>query len=126
MNLNYNEIVTFYKVKSQGGYANNKVMEEKADIECIFLQGTSFSHNAFRDNIDADAVCYPDPTCDFIVSHHNRLEGMYILAPIFDDREERSWYKVVQCTVNRDHLLGNQIDNIELVLKKTEKILFVS
>ena len=125
MNLNYNEILTFYSVKS-GEYANNKVLDQKADIPCIFVQATSFSHNAFRDNIDADAVCYPDFNQDFIRAYSNRLEGMYVLAPLFDIREERGWYKVIQCTINRDHLLGNEIDNIELLLKKTEKILVVS
>ncbi len=125
MKLNYNETVTFYSTKSDV-YANNKRIDEKADVDCIFTQATNFSHNAFRDTIDADAICYPDFENDFIISHHNRLEGMYILAPIFGDPDERALYKVINCTINRDHLLSNKIDNIELILKKSEKILFVS
>lgn len=123
--LHYQDIVTFYKVTS-GNYANSKSVSSYADVPVIFIQNTKLTHNDFQDNTDSDAICYPDPSNSFIIANFNRLEGMYIQAILFGVGSADSWYKIEVVNVNRDHLLTNTIDNIELLLKKTEPIAGVS
>lgn len=121
MKLNYQDTGTFYEVGS-GGYANNKTVASSSDVPIIFLQNTGFTHSQFQDGIDSDAICYVDPSNTFIQDNYNRLEGMYLKAAMFGAPGVISWFKVESVTINRDHLLGNQIDNIELSLKKTKEL----
>lgn len=121
----YPDTATFVEAKSTG-YSGSKVMYQQFEAAVIFIQSTAFVHGNYRDNIDADAICYPDPNNEFIQALANRLEGLYILMPLFGAADNPSWYKVTQATVNRDHLLTNSIDNIELQLKKAEPIPGVS
>lgn len=121
----YQDIVTIYSVASSG-YGNTKSVTGYEDIPAVFLQNTGFEHNGFRDGINSDARCYVDPENDFVIAENYRLEGMYILAPLFDATTDEGWYKVAQVNVNRDHLLGNTIDNVELILIKSVKLPNVS
>jgi len=123
--LVYNDTATFVEVRSNG-YASSKVKYQQFDCAVIFVQSTNFRHANNQDQIDADAICYPDPSNSFIQALANRLEGLYILMPLFGASDDQSWYKVTRATVNRDHLLTNTIDNIELLLKKSENIPGVS
>lgn len=123
--LNYPDTATFVKVEASG-YANNKGSVQQVDVPVIFIQSTGFVRAGFQENVDADAICFPDFNNGFIVDNHNRLEGMYVREPLFGEPNDGSWYKITQVTVNRDHLLGNTIDNIELLLKKTRPIPQVS
>lgn len=125
MLLTYKDTATFIRVTSTG-YRGSKLAVEQAQVPVIFLQNTGFINSNYQENYDADAICYPDPLDIFIDANHNRLEGLYILAPLFGINDDDAWYKVTEVRVNRDHLLGNQIDNIELLLKKTAKIAGVS
>lgn len=125
MKLIYQDSATFVKVTADG-YGNDKVIDETASVPVIFLQTTGFEHGNFQDGTTADAVCYPDPENTFVLDNNNRLEGMYILAPLFGVTSDEGWYKVVDVSVNRDHLLTNTINNIELTLKKTRRIMGVS
>lgn len=125
MILNYQDTATFYKVTSSG-YANAKTVSENEDVPVIFLQSIGFTRINSQELITSDAICYPDPENAFIQDNYMRLEGMYILAPLFDVSNEQGWFKVINCIVNRDHLLGNEIDNIQLILKKTSKLINVS
>lgn len=125
IDLNYQDVATFVKVSS-GGYGNDKTVTQQIDIPVIFLQNTQASHSRFQDSIESDAICYVDPFNSFVINNYNRLEGMYILQPLFGSADSQSWYKIISVTVNRDHLLGNEIDNIELRLKKTTPIAGVS
>lgn len=111
---------------SPGAYANNKTVEESEDVPVIFQQNTGFSRSNYQENIDADAILYADPTNDFIISHYNRLEGMYVIISPFGAPEDISWYKVTNVTIFRDHLIGNQIDNIQCALKKTRPVQTIS
>ena len=123
--LNYQDTATLYKVASSG-YSNNKVVESEECVRGIFLQDTGFSRNNNQDGVISDARFFIDPTSDIVVDNHYRLEGMYLLAPLFDASDAQGWYKVTKTTINRDHLLGNQIDNVQLDLKKTDRLLTVS
>lgn len=120
MELNYQDIATFVKVTSSGGYRGSKTMVEQDTVPVIFVQATGFVNAGYQENVDADAICWCDPTNDFVVNNFNRLEGVYILAPLYGVDDADAWYKVESVVVNRDHLLNNEIDNIELRLKKSE------
>ena len=123
--LNYPDTATFVRVEASG-YANSKESLQQVDIAVIFIQSTGFVRAGFQENVDADAICFPNFNDPFVVENHNRLEGMYLRAPLFGEDDDGSWYKITKVTVNRDHLLGNIIDNIELLLKKTRPIPQVS
>jgi len=125
LRLNYRETVTIVKVESDG-YKNSKVVVGQAVVPAIFLQNTSFLNDNFQENSDADAVCYPDFTSSFLVSNNFRLEGMYVLAPLFDVNSNDGWYKITNVRINRNHLLDTDIDNIELLLKKSTRIMGIS
>lgn len=125
MRLNYPDLVTFVEVQSDGYRGSKSIVEQEA-VPVIFLQTTGFVSGNFQENVDADAICYPDPTNDFVISNNDRLEGMYILAPLFDVDNDKGWYKVTKVEISRDHLLGNVIDNIQCLLKKSHKIVGVS
>lgn len=119
--LNYQDTATFYIVGS-AGYANSKEILDFDMVDVIFLQNTGWQEGNNQESVTSDAICYPDPVNDFIVLNANRLEGMYIKMPLYGSSDDVSWYKVISATVNRDHLLDNVIDNIELGLKKTSKL----
>lgn len=123
--LNYPDTATFVIAESNG-YRGSKIAIQQEDVPVIFLQDTNFTAGNFQENVTADAICYPDFKHQFIIDNHNRLEGMYIVAPLFDVDVTDAWYKVESATVNRDHLLSNTIDNVELLLKKTTMIPGVS
>lgn len=123
--INYQDTATFVKVRPSD-YGDKKIVESQDCVPVIFLQDTSFLRTNFQEGVDSDAICYPDPFDPFIVASNYRLEGYYILAPLFDGSDDEGWYKVTKATINRDHLLGNQIDNVELQLKKTSRIAGVS
>lgn len=118
MTLCPNENVIFVKTRSDG-YGNTKIVVDQDCVPCIFLQGTGFIRNNRQENVDADAVCFPQVGHRFLVKYKYRLEGMFILAPLFGIDDDDGWYLVTGLTVNRDHLLTNEIENVELLLKKT-------
>lgn len=123
--LDYNETMTFV-VADSSGYKNTKAMTEQYAVDCIFIQNVNYSNSGNQATRDADAICFPDPTNQFIIDKYNRLEGMYVVASLFDSPEAMSWYRIDSVTVNRDHLLNNQIDNVECLLKKASPIPGVS
>lgn len=123
--LEYPDTATFV-VAASGAYANDKMMSEQFEVNVVFVQNLQFRRTNFQDQIDADAICYPDIENEFIVSHFNRLEGMYVMMSLYGAPETISWFKVSQVVVNRDHLLNNEIDNIELRLKKANPVPGVS
>ncbi len=121
LEITYKDTVTFYKPVSTG-YRGTKVSTEQQDVPATFLQNTGITQSRFQTLANSDAVCYPDFTNSFIIDNANRLEGMYLTAKLFGVDESKSWYKVVSVNVNRDHLLGNNIDNIELLLDKVSPL----
>lgn len=123
--LEYPDTATFVLAQS-GVYGNNKTMLEQFAVDVIFVQNLQFRRFGYQDQIDADALCFPDITNEFVMEHANRLEGMYVLMPLYGAADNISWFKVTQVIVNRDHLLNNEIDNIELRLKKASPIPGVS
>lgn len=123
--LDYKDTVTFVRVQSNG-YGNTKVVLQQVDVPCIFLQDTNFNESNMQEGITSDAICFPDPENSFVVENENRLEGMFVVAPLFGQTDAQAWYQISSVTVNRDHLLTNTIDNIELALTKASAIPGVS
>lgn len=119
--LSYKDTATFYQVQS-GRYSADKTIVAQADVPVIFLQNIGFNRSASQEVVTSDAICYPDPENAFIVDNFNRLEGFYILAPLYGVGDDEAWYKVETVRVNRDHLLNNEIDNIQLLINKTKKL----
>lgn len=119
--MRYQDTAVFYKA-GLTGYANSKVVDELASVDSIFLQNTGFLHSNNQDAIDSDAVIYPNPSDEFIQENANRLEGMTVKVVMFGSEADESWYKIVNVSVNRDHLLTNIIDNIECLVKKTRPL----
>lgn len=125
MIFNYNDEVTVYKVTSDE-YGRNKIVTDSQNIFCIFLQGIRMVQSESSENIESDTIMYVDPTDQFIVDNANRLEGMFVKAPLFGIDDDEAWYRIAGVTINRDHLLTNTIDNILCVLTKSERLFNVS
>lgn len=125
MKLPYSDTVTIVSITTTG-YGDEKVVNSYDDVTGTFLQGVGYSRNASQEVRNADAVFYPNPTEDFVVNNYMRLEGMYIIANFFGGSDDNAWYRITSCVVNRDHLLDNEIDNIECGLKKVTAIPGVS
>jgi hypothetical protein len=123
--LNHKDSFTIVVVDSTG-YGNKKVVQEQHDIRGTMLQNTGYLHTTNQDLLSADAILYPNERDPFVIAHHNRLEGMYVVVPLYGADNDESWYKITSVSVNRDHLLSNKIDNIQLALKRTEKLSGVS
>lgn len=123
--LNHKDSVTFV-IASTGGYGNKKAVVEQHAVKGTFLQNTGFLHTNNQDLLDADAIIYPNERDPFILANHNRLEGMFVIAPLYGAAADDSWFKIETVAVNRDHLLGNKIDNILCTLKRTDKLPGVS
>ena len=117
--LPYRDVAVFLSEISDG-YANSKLVVEEADVRGIMLQATGEYNADFQSVTNAtNSMFYPDQDNAFVVSNWNRLEGMVLACSPYGAPEDISWYKVERCRVNRDHLLGNKIDNIQLLLTKT-------
>lgn len=123
--LCHKDLVTFVVVTAST-YGNKKEVVQQHEVKCTFLQNTGFLHSNNQDAVDSDAIIYPDHTNAFIKANANRLEAMYIIAPLFGGDPGESWYKITNVAVNRDHLLNNKIDNIQCLLKKSEALPGVS
>lgn len=125
LQLIYPDTATFVLVQS-GGYKGTKMPVDQEDVSVIFVQNTGFQNANNQEGVTSDAILYPDFTNSFIIANAHRLEGMYVLINEYSGDEDESWFKIESVTVNRDHLLNNQIDNIECQLKKTSPIAGVS
>lgn len=123
--INYPDSATFYSVVP-AGYGANKQVIEAEEVPIIFVQSTGYVKTGNAENIDADAIAYADPENAFILETHFRIEGMYIKCSPFGAEDDVSWYKVTKASVFKDHLLENQVDNVELQLKKATALPGVS
>lgn len=123
--IDYPDLATFYSVAPEG-YGANKQVVEAEEVPVIFVQSTGYIKTGNAENIDADAVIYPDPENAFITENHFRIEGMYIKCSPFGGDAVDSWYKVTRVSVFKDHLLNNEVDNVELQLKKSAALPGVS
>ena len=72
--------------------------------------------------LGTDAHAYLDISDAYVLENAFRLEGMYLVANIFNGSEEESWYKISRCKVGQRKLLGNEVNNIHCFLTKCEAL----
>lgn len=125
MIIPYRDEVRLVKAAS-GSYANTKSASEVATVMSVLLLGVNFSRINGQDMRDSDGVLYVDPENSFVISNNYRLEGFYVYAPMFGSDINESWFKITSVTINRDHLLNNEIDNVQCSLQKATPIPLVS
>lgn len=95
-------------------------------VPALFIQRTGWSHQNNQDAIDSDAEIYIDINDEFVADNYYRLEEMLVIANPFGASNSDSWYRIIGVTVGQDKLLGNDIDNVRLDLKKTTELPYVS
>lgn len=122
--LNYNDTVRL--VKTTVDEYGTQVISDQEEVPAIFGQTTGFGHGSNQDAILSDAVAYLDPTNEFVIENFYRLEGMLLVAQLFGVSLEDAWYRITDISVARTSLTCNDIDNIQVGLKKTTGILGVS
>jgi hypothetical protein len=105
-----------------GGDVVDEIVEVKAAIDL----NTGYIHGANQDNTASDAIAYLDPTDEFISDNYYRLEEMILIIDLFGTPERKAWYKITQVNVARDTQLCNDIDHIEVLLKKTSEVFEIS
>jgi len=107
------------------GYGDQSV-KTLTSVKCLFIQRTSMSHDAHADGVLTNAVVYLDPTNQIVLKNAYRLEGMYVIANIFAQPQNKSWYRIIAVDVGQRKLLDNTVDNIHCRLQKVEGIAYVS
>lgn len=105
----------------QDGYGDNTVSHIEP-IKGLFIQGTSQSQTNYTEMLGTDAHAYLDISDTYILENAFRLEGMYLVANIFNGSQEESWYKISRCKVGQRKLLGNEVNNIHCFLTKCEAL----
>lgn len=102
---------------AQDGYGDNAISHIE-HLNGLFLQGTSQAEAAYVEGISTDAHIYLDIDNPFVRENAFRLEGMYIVANLFGDRESQAWYKIARCKVGQRKLLENDLNNVHCFLTK--------
>ncbi len=92
------------------------------DLKCLFIQSTGQSNSPHGLSIDSDAHAYIDKDNAIVKDKAYRLEGMYIIANLFNGTETESWYKIIKVRIGQKKLLCNDIENVHIYLKKTEAL----
>lgn len=103
---------------SDDGFAS-EVVSDQADVMAAVDFNTGYAHGGHSDTVNSDATIFVNPMDDFVKANFNRLEEMLVLIDLFNTPENRAWYKVVRVQVARDTQLCNEIDHLELLVKKT-------
>jgi hypothetical protein len=124
VNLEYQDTVTLLQT-AVDGYGNESVVAE-ADVAATVDFNTAWRHGASQDAINSNAVVFVDPDDDFVQVQLGRLEGMLVVVPLFGASDDQSWFRVISSIVSRDTQLDNEIDNIQLLLKKSSRLQSVS
>lgn len=123
--INYPDSVTFV-VTSLGDYGDDESVVSEHAVPSIVVQNTAYSHSNNQDAIGSDTVVYVDPENEFVQDNYFRLEELLLKINTFGGDESQNWFKVVSANISKDHLLCNNIDSVELILKKTASMADVS
>lgn len=96
---------------------------ESAEVRGAFFEGLSSNFKNDTDMIEAyDAHCYVDETADFVVSNSYRLEGMYLVANLYNDETSESWYKIRDVKLGITKMLDNSVNNCHVFLQKVDAL----
>lgn len=123
--IDYKDTITLV-VTGLNDYADSSEIEETAQVPALVVMQTAFSHDNNVDNIESDAYVFVDPTDEFVIENHHRLEGMYCVVQKYGEPQTSAWFKVIQSQTSDDILLNNETDNIMLLLKKSASLYDVS
>ena len=114
---------TIRLVETTSDEYGKEVYSDEATVAAIFEQATGWRHQSNADAMSGDATAFVDPTDEFVLSKFNQLEGMLLIADPFG---LGSWYRVVNVSVSRDTQFANEVNVIQLTLKKTVGITGIS
>lgn len=115
--LDYNETVRLIKLDADE-YGGDQI-DSEAEVPAIIGQVTGWQHGANQSSVTADSVAYLDPTNAFVIANYNELDGMMLVTSAFG---QDVWYRIVTVNVGTDNLLSNNIDHVQVDLKKTAPI----
>jgi hypothetical protein len=104
----------------------SEIVDEESEVACAIELNTGYMHTANQDAVNSDAIVFIDPNDPFVVDNFYRLEEMLVVITKYGSKEEDAWYKVTKAIVSMDHQLTNQIDNVQLNLKKTTSIVGIT
>lgn len=102
------------------GYGDSKI-RILGEVDALFLQSSGRSHSTNVEINDSDAHVYLDIDNQIVIDRAYRLEGLYVLANLFDGADDKSWYKITRVQVGQRKLLDNDVDNVHAFLKATAK-----
>lgn len=105
----------------QNGYGDNSLGHLEM-VKGLFLQGTSQNEMNYTEMLGTDAHVYLDIENPYIKENAFRLEGMYLVANIYNGDDDESWYKISRCKVGQRKLLENDINNVHCFLTKCEAL----
>lgn len=105
----------------QNGYGDNSLGHLEM-VKGLFLEGTSQNEMNYTEMLGTDAHVYLDIENPYIKENAFRLEGMYLVANIYNGDDDESWYKISRCKVGQRKLLENDINNVHCFLTKCEAL----
>ncbi len=114
--IEYNDTVTLCTTTVDAYGA--EIVDEEYEVPAVVEMATGYIHSDNQDAITSDAIVYVDPSDQDVADNYYRLEEMLVVANLFGAPENRSWFKVTNVVVARDTQLCNEIDNVQLNLKK--------
>lgn len=115
-----NDTIKLVEVVSDG--YGDKSSQTLTDLKCAFLMKSGHSRANHTDIVESDAHAYIDFTNSVVVDKAFRLEGMYVIAPLFGAADSDSWYRIVRVIIAQPKLRSNSIDNVRIFLEKVEAL----
>lgn len=103
------------------GYGDRAV-NVLSEIPANFIKRSSYVHAENGEGEASDAAVYLLPTHTVVLSQKDDLEGMYIIAEPFT---EKNWYRIKSANVAERKLLNNKIDNVYCRLEKVAGLPYV-
>jgi len=120
----YQDQVTFVRFTIDE-YDTERILDTTT-VPAIIEHNTGWAHGNNQDIITSDAIIRPDPENAFVKANYHRLEEMLVITRPYGDPEHEAWYRVISVTTFKRPLLCNDVDNIEIALKKSTEPLSVS
>lgn len=115
--IQFDDIITL--VTTTVDEYSTDVIDDFSEVSAAIDLNTGYAHNSNQDAITSDAIAFLDPTDEFLQDNYYRLEEMFLVIDLFGTPENRAWYQIIQVNVARDTQLCNDVDHIEVLLKKT-------
>ena len=118
--LEYKDTVTIVDTFIDG-YGTERA-QVQAVVSALFFENTGWSSGGNQIAVESDAGVFVNHKDTFILANHDRLEGMLIIANNLGGSEDEAWYRIIDVVVGQDKLLGNDVYQVILLLKKSTEI----